>query len=237
MVVQWFSKPVIQFWTKLEKQIVIWSWFKKSIFSDPTSIVQYRVYPQRWWILTAVVLLNLANYSHWVAFPSVAKTAAKHYGPFFLSSWRASLDSVCEVEGHFNPGLFNHELSNPGLFKPRLFNHELSNTGFFNPIHGVEKCGVEKSGVEKFMVEKSGVEMSGVGKFIVKKSGVEMSFNRLWGLSQAETIIIPEKSFFLFQCFNIRSRISFKLMKSFPQNYRFFTPLYFERKNLSLSEK
>merc|ERR1711971_500877 len=46
---------------------------------DPTSIVQYRVYPQRWWILTAVVLLNLANYSHWVAFPSVAKTAAKHY--------------------------------------------------------------------------------------------------------------------------------------------------------------
>ena len=42
-------------------------------------IVQYRVYPQRWWILTAVVLLNLANYSHWVAFPSVAKTAAKHY--------------------------------------------------------------------------------------------------------------------------------------------------------------
>ena len=40
---------------------------------------QYRVYPQRWWILTTVVMLNLANYSHWVAFPSVAKTAAKHY--------------------------------------------------------------------------------------------------------------------------------------------------------------
>ena len=46
---------------------------------DPTSIIQYRVYPQRWWILAAVILLNLANYSHWVAFPSVAKTAAKHY--------------------------------------------------------------------------------------------------------------------------------------------------------------
>ena len=39
----------------------------------------YRVYPQRWWILVTVVLLNLANYSHWVSFPSVAKTAAKHY--------------------------------------------------------------------------------------------------------------------------------------------------------------
>merc|ERR1719219_2070751 len=41
--------------------------------------VQYRVYPQRWWVLATVVLLNLANYSHWVAFPSVAKNAAKHY--------------------------------------------------------------------------------------------------------------------------------------------------------------
>merc|ERR1712241_985890 len=40
---------------------------------------QYRVYPQRWWILSTVVMLNLANYSHWVAFPSVAKTTAKHY--------------------------------------------------------------------------------------------------------------------------------------------------------------
>jgi len=40
---------------------------------------KYKVYPQRWWILATVVLLNLANYSHWVAFPSVAKTAAKHY--------------------------------------------------------------------------------------------------------------------------------------------------------------
>ena len=41
--------------------------------------VQYQVYPQRWWILATVVILNLANYSHWVAFPSVAKNAAKHY--------------------------------------------------------------------------------------------------------------------------------------------------------------
>lgn len=39
----------------------------------------YEVYPQRWWLLATVVLLNLANYSHWVAFPSVAKNAAKYY--------------------------------------------------------------------------------------------------------------------------------------------------------------
>ena len=27
----------------------------------------------RWWILGTVVLLNLANYAHWIAFPAVAK--------------------------------------------------------------------------------------------------------------------------------------------------------------------
>ena len=41
--------------------------------------MQYQVYPQRWWILATVVLLNLANSSHWVAFPIVAKKVAKHY--------------------------------------------------------------------------------------------------------------------------------------------------------------
>ena len=52
------------------------------------------------------------------------------------------------VEGHSNPGLFNHELSSPWLLNPRLFNHELFNHEFLN------------HGVEKFMVEKFGVEMS-----------------------------------------------------------------------------
>lgn len=37
------------------------------------------VYPARWWLLVTVVSLNLANYSHWVAFPSVAKSTAKYY--------------------------------------------------------------------------------------------------------------------------------------------------------------
>ena len=36
----------------------------------------YRSYPERWWLLLTVVLLNLANYSHWVAFPSVTKESA-----------------------------------------------------------------------------------------------------------------------------------------------------------------
>ena len=39
----------------------------------------YRSYPERWWLLVTVILLNLANYSHWVAFPSVTKIAAKYY--------------------------------------------------------------------------------------------------------------------------------------------------------------
>ena len=41
--------------------------------------VHYKVYPQRWWILSTVVILNLANASLWVAFPIVDKNVAKHY--------------------------------------------------------------------------------------------------------------------------------------------------------------
>eukprot|EP00096_Caligus_rogercresseyi_P007109 TRINITY_DN2459_c0_g1_i1.p1 TRINITY_DN2459_c0_g1~~TRINITY_DN2459_c0_g1_i1.p1 ORF type:complete len:493 (+),score=163.32 TRINITY_DN2459_c0_g1_i1:15-1493(+) len=40
---------------------------------------EYVSYPERWWILSSVVLLNLSNYSHWVAFPSVSKSAAEYY--------------------------------------------------------------------------------------------------------------------------------------------------------------
>ena len=41
--------------------------------------LEYKSYPERWWLLLTVVVLNLANYSHWVAFPSVAKQTAKYY--------------------------------------------------------------------------------------------------------------------------------------------------------------
>ena len=54
-----------------------------------------------------------------------------------MSSAQLIYEAV-KVEGHPNPGLFNHEYLN----------------------HGVEKFMVEKSGVEKSGIEKSGVEMS-----------------------------------------------------------------------------
>ncbi len=45
--------------------------------SEPDS--RYRLYGSRWLLLVAVTLLNLANYSHWVAFASVAKQGAEYY--------------------------------------------------------------------------------------------------------------------------------------------------------------
>ena len=39
----------------------------------------FRLYRSRWLLLIAVTLLNLANYSHWVAFASVAKQGAEYY--------------------------------------------------------------------------------------------------------------------------------------------------------------
>ena len=40
---------------------------------------------------------------------------------------RVEISSLYQLEGHFNPELFN-----PRLFNPGLFNNELSNPGFFN---------------------------------------------------------------------------------------------------------
>ena len=39
----------------------------------------FRLYSSRWLLLISVTLLNLANYSHWVAFASVAKQGAEYY--------------------------------------------------------------------------------------------------------------------------------------------------------------
>ena len=41
--------------------------------------MDYLQSPRRWWLLVTVVLLNLANYSHWVAFPAVNKVVAGYY--------------------------------------------------------------------------------------------------------------------------------------------------------------
>ena len=57
---------------------------------------KYQVYSSRWILLLAVTLLNLANYSHWVAFASVAKQAAGYYqvsGP----EVRLSTETYCFV--------------------------------------------------------------------------------------------------------------------------------------------
>lgn len=43
------------------------------------SRTEYTLYRSRWVLLTAVTLLNLANYSHWIAFAAVAKQAAEYY--------------------------------------------------------------------------------------------------------------------------------------------------------------
>ena len=58
--------------------------------TDDDSNVVFKVYPERWWLLLTVVLLNLENYSHWVAFPSIAKNAAKYYDQVSLLPYTAS---------------------------------------------------------------------------------------------------------------------------------------------------
>ena len=47
----------------------------KPSISPTTSanMLEYHVYPERWWLLSAVLLLNISNYAHWVAFPVVVK--------------------------------------------------------------------------------------------------------------------------------------------------------------------
>ena len=57
---------------------------KSSIVSEDVSSStitssDYKLYPSRWILLISVTLLNLANYSHWVAFASVAKQGAEYY--------------------------------------------------------------------------------------------------------------------------------------------------------------
>ena len=37
----------------------------------PTSI--YKVYPERWWVVISVLILDIANNAHWIAFPAVSQ--------------------------------------------------------------------------------------------------------------------------------------------------------------------
>jgi len=51
----------------------------KEVGSEESKNGGYVVYGERWWIMGTVILLNLANFAHWIAFPAVAKKAAAYY--------------------------------------------------------------------------------------------------------------------------------------------------------------
>ena len=55
--------------------------------SKSPNMLEYRVYPERWWLLSAVLLLNISNYAHWVAFPVVVKVNQENYlfGTMYLN--------------------------------------------------------------------------------------------------------------------------------------------------------
>ena len=44
-----------------------------------TQPADYRVYPQRWWVLWTAVGIQVFNFAHFAAFPSVNKVIAKYY--------------------------------------------------------------------------------------------------------------------------------------------------------------
>ena len=33
----------------------------------------YKVYPERWWVVISVLILDIANNAHWIAFPAVSQ--------------------------------------------------------------------------------------------------------------------------------------------------------------------
>ena len=39
----------------------------------PNDASMYKVYPERWWMVISVLILDIANNAHWVAFPSVSQ--------------------------------------------------------------------------------------------------------------------------------------------------------------------
>ena len=56
---------------------------------------EVKLYPQRWWILASVSILQFANYGHWIAFGTVTKTSAVYYDQACL--W----DTLCK--NNFRP--------------------------------------------------------------------------------------------------------------------------------------
>ena len=50
-----------------------------AIDSETDVADEYRSYGQRWFILCSILLLNISNYAHWIAFASVQSKAAEFY--------------------------------------------------------------------------------------------------------------------------------------------------------------
>ena len=54
---------------------------KKStdVISNAKKEVTYKMYPQRWWVLLTTVGIQIFNFAHFAAFPSVNKVLSKYY--------------------------------------------------------------------------------------------------------------------------------------------------------------
>ena len=66
--------------------------------ADATTPVQHQLlYPERWWILASVSILQFANYGHWIAFGAVTKTTAVYYdqASFLCTSHFYTLSIKC----------------------------------------------------------------------------------------------------------------------------------------------
>ena len=51
----------------------------QNLVNERIEPVEYKSYPERWWLVASVALLNVANEAHWISFASVNSKAAVFY--------------------------------------------------------------------------------------------------------------------------------------------------------------
>ena len=51
----------------------------QNLINERIEPVEYKSYPERWWLVASVALLNMANEAHWISFASVNSKAAVFY--------------------------------------------------------------------------------------------------------------------------------------------------------------
>lgn len=51
----------------------------QNLVNERIEPVEYKSYPERWWLVASVALLNVANDAHWTSFASVNSKAAVFY--------------------------------------------------------------------------------------------------------------------------------------------------------------